>query len=671
MSLTASAQMPLSVRSQQAIKTGMKARSGDTRIADRKTDASLSTNALHKTRPAVTARVMEAGEAENPYGPEVIVMYEDFSKLATGEFGAPDFGTKLNYDECEYPWWNMNAEFTDLPNWGCNNAYSAGGMIYLNSIPNGASVNTPLLDVSGNCGIAVFRFRARTESGTAEGLIVEAAETFNMSPTWDILGGAELPAVTDEWQTYEITFYGGGKYTIFNIVMYPTAPVYIDDVTVYQIDQYVDTPVTRPHSAYTGKSFDANWEAVDGADGYLLDVYTEDIYGDRDYLLQDQKVQGTSYTVEDITSGETYYYTLRATKGDKQSMVTLPVEVFDLEAPQLEDVEEVVDGKYTASWNEVPSAERYNYWAYNVRKADADGEFVVTDENFDGIKDPDGNLTGLTIDDENYYSYTEVYLKDLSQAGWRGLNYWPYTDFICVDGWQYLSGQGDAGLVSPDLDLSKDDGRVSLSVKLYGEIDNMWDEYDNPIPTQTECAIALFNYDEAVGDYVQAELIYPEGVAEEWKNFNVTLTKGTSRSVIGIYAVRAPGHLYIDDLKITQNYKKGESLTEPFLFAQWHESTSIDVTLPAKIVESPVYHKVSAVKSDQNAYGDVRYKESKFSDLKLVSESASASVGENMLRENTDAPVEYYNLQGLRVSEPVSGLCIRRQGNQVNKVFVK
>ena len=36
-----------------------------------------------------------------------------------------------------------------------------------------------------------------------------------------------------------------------------------------------------------------------------------------------------------------------------------------------------------------------------------------------------------------------------------------------------------------------------------------------------------------------------------------------------------------------------------------------------------------------------------------------------------DAPIEYYNLQGVRVDNPAAGLYIRRQGNTVTKVLVK
>lgn len=41
--------------------------------------------------------------------------------------------------------------------------------------------------------------------------------------------------------------------------------------------------------------------------------------------------------------------------------------------------------------------------------------------------------------------------------------------------------------------------------------------------------------------------------------------------------------------------------------------------------------------------------------------------------ETTDenAPVEYYNLQGLRVLNPENGIYIRRQGSKVTKVIIR
>ena len=36
---------------------------------------------------------------------------------------------------------------------------------------------------------------------------------------------------------------------------------------------------------------------------------------------------------------------------------------------------------------------------------------------------------------------------------------------------------------------------------------------------------------------------------------------------------------------------------------------------------------------------------------------------------DTDAPVEYFNLQGVRVNEPAAGFYIRRQGRNVSKSY--
>ena len=48
---------------------------------------------------------------------------------------------------------------------------------------------------------------------------------------------------------------------------------------------------------------------------------------------------------------------------------------------------------------------------------------------------------------------------------------------------------------------------------------------------------------------------------------------------------------------------------------------------------------------------------------------SGAGVADVMVDEN--APVEYYNLQGVRVNAPENGIFIRRQGNKVEKIMVK
>ena len=53
-----------------------------------------------------------------------------------------------------------------------------------------------------------------------------------------------------------------------------------------------------------------------------------------------------------------------------------------------------------------------------------------------------------------------------------------------------------------------------------------------------------------------------------------------------------------------------------------------------------------------------------------IKQTSSTGV-DDILTDDTDAPVEYYNLQGLRVTNPEPGLYIRVQGKKASKVLIK
>ncbi len=57
-------------------------------------------------------------------------------------------------------------------------------------------------------------------------------------------------------------------------------------------------------------------------------------------------------------------------------------------------------------------------------------------------------------------------------------------------------------------------------------------------------------------------------------------------------------------------------------------------------------------------------------DLKITC-TTPISTGVTDIEADNNAPVEYYNLQGIRVAEPENGLYIVKQGNKVSKKFVR
>lgn len=657
----------------------------------------ITTAAFSLNKNVANVPLTTVYKAANPYGEEQQVMFEDFAKMTSGSEATPDTEANIIKDEFEYPWINTKDEYFKQAGWGSGNAYPAGGTVYLDSNPNDmAHINTPMLNVAANGGIAWIRFKARAKNaGDNPQVMVEAAETFNMSPSWRMMGSAALPQLSTEWKEYSMFFYGGGEYTLFNIVSV-MAPVYIDNIEVFTVKQHIGTPTTLPHTNYEGTSFDANWTPVEGATGYKVNVFTlNKETGKAEYLFENKPVTTNKFHVTGATSGQTYFYNVAATKDNYTSIPSDKMFVYNLEAPVLKDVTNLDRNKYTAEWSTVPSAERYNYIAYYDRKADKTGDFVVTNEDFTGVKDADGNLTGWTKEDPNPGSYDSYYIPEMKQAGWKGTQYAPYTDYICLDGWQYYHNHQDAGLISPEMDMSKDGGKFTVNVKLAGASTIAIDENNNEFTAYTQAAFALFNYNETTCDYEQAELIYPEGypkaVNGDWKNFTINFTKGSKRSIIGIYAVYADEHLYLDDLKITQKYQAGESLNDPFIFRRWLQEPKVDITIPAFVGKSDVSHRVTAFKTNSDRNVKKQYVESKFSELKKVgtangisniglSKAVVKMEGNNVYVNNINGEnVQIYTLDGqlmynnkgeknIRVALTQHGAYIVKVGNKTIKL---
>ena len=657
----------------------------------------ITTAAFSLNKNVANVPLTTVYKAANPYGEEQQVMFEDFAKMTSGSEATPDTEANIIKDEFEYPWINTKDEYFKQAGWGSGNAYPAGGTVYLDSNPNDmAHINTPMLNVAANGGIAWIRFKARAKNaGDNPQVMVEAAETFNMSPSWRMMGSAALPQLSTEWKEYSMFFYGGGEYTLFNIVSV-MAPVYIDNIEVFTVKQHIGTPTTLPHTNYEGTSFDTNWTPVEGATGYKVNVFTlNKETGKAEYLFENKPVTTNKFHVTGATSGQTYFYNVAATKDNYTSIPSDKMFVYNLEAPVLKDVTNLDRNKYTAEWSTVPSAERYNYIAYYDRKADKTGEFVVTNEDFTGVKDADGNLTGWTKEDPNPGSYDSYYIPEMKQAGWKGTQYAPYTDYICLDGWQYYHNHQDAGLISPEMDMSKDGGKFTVNVKLAGASTIAIDENNNEFTAYTQAAFALFNYNETTCDYEQAELIYPEGypkaVNGDWKNFTINFTKGSKKSIIGIYAVYADEHLYLDDLKITQKYQAGESLNDPFIFRRWLQEPKVDITIPAFVGKSDVSHRVTAFKTNSDKNVKKQYVESKFSELKKVgtangisniglSKAVVKMEGNNVYVNNINGEnVQIYTLDGqlvynnkgeknIRVALTQHGAYIVKVGNKTIKL---
>lgn len=658
-------------------------------LASRVSNATKAPTSQRITTPTAKAQGALRAEALNPadYGQVVEILGEDFSLMTTGSVGNPDKDTELWYvREDGNAWMTMRDGYTHQSGWGGAYIYPAGGTVAIGNGDEPGHLNTCMMDLSGNDQIAFVQFDMRTDDGQPDQtVIVEGAETFNMAPSWRVLGGSQIDGISSEWKTYTLMFQNAGAYSLFNI-FHPQKQgedlcnIYVDNFRVYQVNPYVKMPTLYGHSYYTGDSFNVSWSKVENADHYLLNVYwVDETNGNaKMYAAENQSVNDTTFTVNGIISGKNYYYVVQSVDAaGHKSFEPTPKLICDLEAPKdltATDINQD-NGTFTASWEAAPSAERYNYWAYCDRKATQDGPMRLTDEDFTGVKCPDGTLgegwgysmteaewKETSVTNPSYFSMDNYVIQPINQGGWVAKNGFPLADgCIKVDGYQYVYNNSDAGLISPELDLSKNGGKITINVDLWGDTETIQYEDGSKVDYTAQCAVALFNWDPAKNDFTQAELIYVKDLNSSWQNRTIELTKGTDRSIIGLYCVGSPANLFFDNLKIDQDYKAGETFVDPIVYHRWWEGTSVDVQIPIRGNLGNITHRVTAIKDNPETGAIVeslpsdtefvgRYESTDVKSVNLLSKANVRVEGQTIV-VNGNGLVQVYTLDGALVAK--------------------
>lgn len=687
-------------------------------LASRVSNATKAPTSQRITTPTAKAQGALRAEALNPadYGQVVEILGEDFSLMTTGSVGNPDKDTELWYvREDGNAWMTMRDGYTHQSGWGGAYIYPAGGTVAIGNGDEPGHLNTCMMDLSGNDQIAFVQFDMRTDDGQPDQtVIVEGAETFNMAPSWRVLGASQIDGISSEWKTYTLMFQNAGAYSLFNI-FHPQKQgealcnIYVDNFRVYQVNPYVKMPTLYGHSYYTGDSFNVSWSKVENADHYLLNVYwVDETNGNaKMYAAENQSVNDTTFTVNGIISGKNYYYVVQSVDAaGHKSFEPTPKLICDLEAPKdltATDINQD-NGTFTASWEAAPSAERYNYWAYCDRKATQDGPMRLTDEDFTGVKCPDGTLgegwgysmteaewKETSVTNPSYFSMDNYVIQPINQGGWVAKNGFPLADgCIKVDGYQYVYNNSDAGLISPELDLSKNGGKITINVDLWGDTETIQYEDGSKVDYTAQCAVALFNWDPAKNDFTQAELIYVKDLNSSWQNRTIELTKGTDRSIIGLYCVGSPANLFFDNLKIDQDYKAGETFVDPIVYHRWWEGTSVDVQIPIRGNLGNITHRVTAIKGNPETGAIVeslpsdtefvgRYESTDVKSVNLLSKANVRVEGQTIV-VNGNGLVQVYTLDGAlvakaeangqaRITVPSGAYIVKTNNESVKVVF--
>lgn len=471
-------------------------------------------------------------------GSEIVLVSEDFAKFTAGSEDDPD-GTELSD-------WNdgtIDAKYTQQPGWRGGFVYQAGGCAYLDvDTEEGTGwLITPTLNLSNYGGSFTIKFRARvasSKSSTTDEIYVQnclLGEYSNSVTSSQTIEG------TTKWKEYTLTFTDGNSKDDIQITA-KSYPIFIDDITITQIDNgKPGAPLAQAATNVSDTQFTANWQAVEGAEGYLLSVYTLKNATEQ-YLFKDKEVSGTSYDVTGIEANIDYYYTVCSKRNGETSKTSNTITVIrKLKTPITLPATNVASYGFTANWQSVPQATAYAVYTILTHTAQADNEpFNLFKSDFSAVK------VG-TIDSPWDYSRLggiRVFLDDLApRCDWIAFAPMAAQGMFGISN-MFLDYNVPGTIYSPILDLSHDGGKSTLRFNVLGR--NV---------TKLRICVLKDKADGKADELFKTECPVTTDLAEQV----ITLEKGEKDTYVEISIAEGTGYVLFDDLQLSQNLNKGES----------------------------------------------------------------------------------------------------------------
>lgn len=485
-------------------------------------------------------------------GSEIVLVSEDFAKFTAGSEDDPD-GTELSD-------WNdgtIDAKYTQQPGWRGGFVYQAGGCAYLDvDTEEGTGwLITPTLNLSNYGGSFTIKFRARvasSKSSTTDEIYVQNCFLGEYSNT---VTSSQTIEGTTKWKEYTLTFTDGNSKDDIQITA-KSYPIFIDDITITQIDNgKPGAPLAQAATNVSDTQFTANWQAVEGAEGYLLSVYTLKNATEQ-YLFKDKEVSGTSYDVTGIEANIDYYYTVCSKRNGETSNTSNTITVIrKLKTPVTLPATNVASYGFTANWQSVPQATDYAVYTILTHTAQADNEpFNLFKSDFSAVK------VG-TIDSPWDYSRLggiRVFLDDLApRCDWIAFAPMAAQGMFGISN-MFLDYNVPGTIYSPILDLGHDGGKSTLRFNVLGR--NV---------TKLRICVLKDRADGKADELFKTECPVTTDLAEQV----ITLEKGEKDTYVEISIAEGTGYVLFDDLQLSQNLNKGESTELKYKYDETYDTS--------------------------------------------------------------------------------------------------
>ena len=459
------------------------------------------------------------------------------------------------------------------------------------TMPFAGYIETPRTDLSVSNGVSTVTFRVRLLDKTVTS---DVLSVHNVTDGSEYSNSTGKMLITPEWKEFKSYFADGTKNGYYQITA-AVGKIQVDDIVIVAGGLAIPKPTGATDYTDGGTSFTANWEAVEGASKYILNVAHNDAEGYAEYDLKNVEVSATSYAVSGLTAGVTYFYNVAAVDADGIATAVSPWKTVKAEfgAPVLKPATNVTATGYTANWQPVEGATGYRVYNMMAHTATSAGEeFALLDTDFSNITE--GSLDSPKSGVDN--GYLDEYLD---KKEWQGSSINLAPGYFVLDNEFYswypemASMFPPATMTSPSLNFSWGGGKTT--VELNGHATKKAGD------AETALYVVYAQMDEnnklVTIPSTQQKIV----LTGEDKDYKVTVEGGPKYGVLYFYVESAlTGKVFLNSLKVYENLSEGETQSLPVEFkeVEGNATTSVDfVTEPLSGNESYAY-MVCAVKKD-------------------------------------------------------------------------
>lgn len=373
------------------------------------------------------------------------------------------------------------------------------------------------------------------------------------------------------------------------------------------------------------------------------------------YILDNEPVAGTSYTVTDLDPEVDYSYYVYAKYEDYISGISNVVRGYALTTPVTLPATELDErGGFIANWEQVAKAEEYQVVAsYATVLTEDNDAYPVFTETFPGAVADGATLDNpVSLDNEYWSESLDAYADN---EGWIGVNT-IYAENMIGCGQDYSQM---AELKSPEMDLSANGGEYTVSFNLYSPYGNMLVVQNSNVDYQYVYASAGMN------------------------QVTLDFSAGSQNSYILLYCLYGYPFM-VGDFQITQKVTVGTEIKTKLAESEWIEDTEYYFSDIDPYMENLVYTvQARYMRNSKYYYSDWSASQSVYEPDGIAAVEAHTT----MIQLNgrivsmvgaENARINVYNLAGALVATGIGTAQIQAPGayvvvanGKVEKVMVK